>query len=107
MTDIDRCAAHTDVIDAWRTRADALGVSLSAQTSAQALIVADIKSDLRLLCERVPNDLKTEFAKVQSKLDNLHSEFSLLRTQAYWVIGSFVMAFIIGLTTFIIRGGLK
>lgn len=107
MIDTDRCAAHNDVTDAWRTRADALGLSLSTQANAQSLIVADIKSDLRLLCERVPTDFKTEFARVQGKLDNLHTEFSLLRTQAYWVIGSFVMAFIVGLTTFIIRGGLK
>ena len=80
---------------------------MAAQNTAQLVSIGDIRSDLRLLCERIPPDLKTEFTKVQGKLDSLHTEFHLLRSQVYWVIGLFVTAFVLGLAGFVIRGGLK
>jgi hypothetical protein len=97
MPDVmDRCSMHADMLTAQAER-----------HTAQLLAAAKVDADLRLLCERIPADLKTEFAIVKTSLSSLQKSFDLLRAQVYWVISVFVGAFILGVTTFIIRGGLK
>ena len=66
-----------------------------------------MQGDLRLLCERVPPNLKEDIARMQTKLDGLHNDFSTLRTQWYALISTIVLAGVGALMNFIMKGGLQ
>jgi hypothetical protein len=73
----------------------------------QMLALAKLEADLRLLCERVPVDLKAEFATVKVSLTNLNRNFELLRTQVYWGVATIIGAFLVGVVSLLLKGGLK
>jgi hypothetical protein len=67
----------------------------------------EMKSDLRLLCERVPPNLKEELVRMNGKLDGLHSDFMSARAQWRAIVMIMVSGIIIGIVQWMIRGGLK
>ena len=102
-----RCEAHDATILVLRERSHELANQLILQTSEHQLASSEIRGDLKLLCERVPVDLKEEFTRVRTRLDAVHTDFVLLRTQVYWVVATMVAAGIVAFMSFVLRGGMK
>jgi hypothetical protein len=76
--------------------------------------IADMKSDLRLLCDRVPSDLKEQLVtikhdleKLDLRMDTLDTDFKAGRAQWRIVLMAVITAFIAAFTGFVFKGGLK
>ena len=76
--------------------------------------ITDMRSDLRLLCDRVPPDLKEQLITIHHDLDkldlrmgNLDTDFKAGRAQWRVVLMAVVAAFIAAFMGFVFKGGLK
>lgn len=50
--------------------------------------------------------LSAKMDVLAAKHDNLHRDFTTLRSQLYWVLTTFASAFVLGGATWILKGGL-
>lgn len=102
-----RCEGHNKDVATVRERQHTLANSIMVDKSELREALKDLESEVKLLRERIPDNLKERFSQVSGRLDNLHSDFTLLRTQVYWIIGLFVSAGVLAFMSFVLKGGLK